>query len=43
LMAQTVKYRTYSFGEAKNMLATNGLTYVQETCDDKLFLRFSKA
>ncbi len=43
LMAQTVKYRTYSFDEAKKMLATFGLTYIPETCDDKLFLRFSKA
>jgi len=43
LMAQTVKYRTYSFEEAKNMLATYGLTYVPEIRDNKLFLRFSKA
>jgi SAM-dependent methyltransferase len=43
LMAQTVKYRTYSFEEAKNMSATYGLTYVPEIRDNKLFLRFSKA
>ena len=43
LMAQTVKYRTYSFEEAKNMLATYGFTYVPEIRDNKLFLRFSKA
>ena len=43
LMAQTVKYRTYSFEEAKNMLSANGLSYVSEARDNKLFLRFSKA
>jgi len=43
LMAQTVKYRTYSFEEAKNMLATYGLIYVPGIRDNKLFLRFSKA
>ena len=43
LMAQTVKYRTYSFEEAKNMLSAYGLSYVPEVRDNKLFLRFSKA
>lgn len=43
LMAQTVKYRTYSFEEAKNMLSAYGLSYVPEVRDKKLFLRFSKA
>ena len=43
LMAQTVKYRTYSFEDAKNMLSANGLSYVPESRDNKLFLRFSKA
>ena len=43
LMAQTVKYRTYSFEEAKNMLSAYGLTYIPEVRDNKLFLRFSKA
>ena len=43
LMAQTVKYRTYSFEEAKNMLSANGLSYVPEVRYKKLFLRFSKA
>jgi SAM-dependent methyltransferase len=43
LMAQTVKYRTYSFEEAKNMLSANGLSYVPEARDNKLFLRFNKA
>jgi len=42
LMAQTVKYRTYNFEEAKKMLSAHGLTYVPETRDNKLFLRFSK-
>lgn len=42
LMAQTVKYRTYSFEQAKGMLAALGLTYVPETRDNKLFLRFSR-
>ncbi|MEI6718908.1 MAG: class I SAM-dependent methyltransferase [Betaproteobacteria bacterium] len=43
LMAQTVKYRTYSFEEAKNMLSAFGLFYIPEVRDKKLFLRFSKA
>ena len=43
LMAQTVKYRTYSFEEAKNMLSAYGLSYIPEVRDNKLFLRFSKA
>jgi len=43
LMAQTVKYRTYSFEEAKNMLSAYGLSYIPEVRDKKLFLRFSKA
>ena len=43
LMAQTVKYRTYSFEEAKNMLRAYGLSYIPEVRDKKLFLRFSKA
>lgn len=43
LMAQTVKYRTYSFEEAKNMLSVFGLLYIPEVRDKKLFLRFSKA
>ena len=43
LMAQTVKYRTYSFEEAKNMLSAYGLSYVPEVRDNKLFLRFCKA
>jgi hypothetical protein len=43
LMAQTVRYRTYHFDEAKNMLSAHGLTYVQEKRDNKLFLRFSRA
>ena len=43
LMAQTVKYRTYSFEEAKNMLSAFGLFYIPEVRDNKLFLRFSKA
>ena len=43
LMAQTVKYRTYSFEEAKSMLSANGLSYVPEARDNKLFLRFNKA
>lgn len=43
LMAQTVKYRAYSFEEAKNMLTNYGLIYVPEIRDNKLFLRFSKA
>jgi len=43
LMAQTVKYRTYSFEEAKNMLSAYGLSYVPEVRDNKLFLRFIKA
>ena len=43
LMAQTVKYRTYSFEEAKNMLFAFGLLYIPEVRDKKLFLRFSKA
>ena len=43
LMAQTVKYRTHSFEEAKNMLSAYGLTYIPEVRDNKLFLRFSKA
>jgi SAM-dependent methyltransferase len=42
LMAQTVIYRTYNFDQAKNMLSAHGLTYVPETHDNKLFLRFSK-
>jgi hypothetical protein len=42
-MAQTVKYRTYSFEEAKRMLSAHGLTYIPETHDNKLFLRFSRA
>lgn len=42
LMAQTVKYRTYNFEEAKKMLSAHGLTYVPEMRDNKLFLRFSK-
>ena len=42
LMAQTVRYRTYSFSEAQTMLSAHGLTYVPETRDNKLFLRFSK-
>ena len=43
LMAQTVKYRTYNFEEAKKMLSAHGLTYIPETRDNKLFLRFSRA
>ena len=43
LMAQTVKYRTYSFEEAKNMLSAYGLSYIPEVRDNKLFLRFNKA
>jgi len=43
LMAQTVKYRTYSFEEAKNMLSAYGLSYIPEVRDKKLFLRFNKA
>ena len=43
LMAQTVKYRTYNFEEAKNMLSAYGLSYIPEVRDKKLFLRFSKA
>ena len=42
LMAQTVEYRTYSFDQAKDMLSVHGLTYVPETRDNKLFLRFSR-
>ena len=42
LMAQTVKYRTYSFEEAKNMLSAYGLSYIPEVRDNKLFLRFNK-
>ena len=42
LMAQTVAYRTYSFDQAKDMLSVHGLTYVPETRDNKLFLRFSR-
>ena len=43
LMAQTVRYRTYHFDEAKNMLSAHGLTYVPEKRENKLFLRFSRA
>ena len=43
LMAQTVKYRTYNFEEAENMLSAFGLFYIPEVRDKKLFLRFSKA
>ena len=42
LMAQTVKYRTYSFEEAKNTLSAYGLSYIPEVRDNKLFLRFNK-
>jgi SAM-dependent methyltransferase len=40
LMAQTVRYRTYNFDQAKEMLSAHGLRYVPETHDKKLFLRF---
>ncbi len=43
LMAQTVKYRTYNFEEAKNMLSAHGFAYIPESRDNKLFLRISRA
>lgn len=42
LMAQTVRYRTYTFSQAQEMLSAHGLTFVPEKRENKLFLRFCK-
>jgi len=41
LMQQTTQYRTYSFKQAKAMLASHGLTY-QADDTSQLFMEFKK-
>jgi len=41
LMQQTTQYRTYSFKQAKAMLATHGLEY-QADDTSQLFMEFKK-
>ena len=43
VMAQTVKYRTYSFSEASKMMSEYGFEYAPEENRGKLFLGFRKA
>jgi len=43
VMAQTVKYRTYTFSEAQRMMAAYGFTYAPEQNRGKLFLGFTKS
>lgn len=42
VMSQTIRYRTYSFTEAQQLLATYGFEYQPITKNDKLFLEFRK-
>ena len=43
VMAQTVKYRTYSFSEAQAMMRQYGFTYAPEQNRGQLFLGFQKS
>jgi hypothetical protein len=42
VMAQTIHYRTYSFAEAQQLLATHGFEYQPAPNNNKLFLEFKK-
>jgi SAM-dependent methyltransferase len=42
VMDQTIRYRTYSFDEAKRMLGSYGFEYCPSDASNRLFLKFQK-
>jgi len=43
LMAQTVKYRTYNFEEAKNMLSAHGFAYIPRITRQQIIFAFQSS
>jgi hypothetical protein len=42
VMDQTIRYRTYSFDEAKRLLGSYGFEYCPSDASNRLFLKFQK-